>query len=115
MKYNKQYCVCQKIILLNIYIFFSVECFDLTTKQWKFVAPMSNPRRYVAVGVIGSLLYAVGGYDGNNVLDSVEVYDPKTDQWNYAASMKNRRRHVALGVLTNVDLGLPSSSNKPGM
>lgn len=76
---------------------------------------MSNPRRYVAVGVIGSLLYAVGGYDGNNVLDSVEVYDPKTDQWNYAASMKNRRRHVALGVLTDIDLGLPSSSNKPGM
>ena len=93
---------------------FSVECFNLTTKQWNFVAPMNNPRRYVAVGVIGRLLYAVGGYDGNNVLDSVEVYDPKTDQWKYAASMKNRRRHVAVGVLTTHDLGLPRTSTKQG-
>lgn len=75
---------------------------------------MNNPRRYVAVGVIGGLLYAVGGYDGSNVLDSVEVYDPKTDQWKYAASMKNRRRHVAVGVLTHNDLELPSVSNKTG-
>lgn len=76
---------------------------------------MNNPRRYVAVGVIGSQLYAVGGYDGNTVLDSVEVYDPSTDQWKYVSSMKNRRRHVAVGVLTACDLGLPSTSTNPGI
>lgn len=75
---------------------------------------MNHPRRYVAVGVIGGLLYAVGGYDGNTVLDSVEVYDPNIDQWKCAASMKNRRRHVAVGVLTARDLGLPTTSTKTG-
>lgn len=75
---------------------------------------MNNPRRYVAVGVLGGLLYAVGGYDGNSVLDSVEVYDPKLDQWKYTSSMKNRRRHVAVGVLSSHDLKKASCATKQG-
>ena len=64
------------------------------------MASMASARRYVAVGVINNLLYAVGGYDGTAVLDTVEVYDPRIDQWKTVASMRSRRRHAAIGMLT---------------
>ena len=76
-----------------------MECYDVITKEWKFVASMNHPRRYVAAAALGGLLYAVGGYDGISVLDSVEVYDPNLDQWKRVESMSNARRHVAVGVL----------------
>ena len=79
----------------------SVECYDVTTKEWKFVASMNHARRYVAAAALGGLLYAVGGYDGISVLDTVEAYDPKLDQWKRVESMSNARRHVAVGVLEN--------------
>ena len=78
-----------------------MECYNLATGEWKFVAPMNHPRRYVAAATLGGLLYAVGGYDGISVLDSVEVYNPKLDQWRRVESMANARRHVAVGVLEN--------------
>eukprot|EP00058_Branchiostoma_floridae_P002310 XP_002587798.1 hypothetical protein BRAFLDRAFT_92243 [Branchiostoma floridae] len=77
----------------------TVECYTPAERRWKYVAPMSTARRYVAVGVMGGLLYAVGGYDGSAVLDCVEVYDPNSDHWRYAAPMHCKRRHVAVGVL----------------
>ena len=81
----------------------SVECYDIRTKQWKYVASMAHARRYVAAAALDGLLYAVGGYDGFAVLDSVEVYDPRLDQWKPAANMANPRRHVAVGVLDTKD------------
>lgn len=89
-------------MLFQIY---SVECYDTSTKQWKYVASMSHPRRYVAAAVLNGLLYAIGGYDGFSVLDSVEVYDPRLDQWKRVANMSNARRHVAVGVLDKKDAG----------
>ena len=88
----------------------SVECYDVTTKEWKFVASMNHQRRYVAAAALGGLLYAIGGYDGISVLDSVEVYDPKFDQWKPVKNMSNARRHVAVGVLEKND----SDSCGPG-
>ncbi|VEL29707.1 unnamed protein product [Protopolystoma xenopodis] len=38
-----------------------------------------------------SLLYAVGGYDGDRRLDSVERYDPEIDQWTCVASLNTAR------------------------
>lgn len=89
-------------MLFQIY---SVECYDTSTKQWKYVASMSHPRRYVAAAALSGLLYAIGGYDGFSVLDSVEVYDPRLDQWKRVANMSNARRHVAVGVLDKKDAG----------
>lgn len=93
-------------MLFQIY---SVECYDTSTKQWKYVASMSHPRRYVAAAALNGLLYAVGGYDGFSVLDSVEAYDPKLDQWKRVANMSNARRHVAVGVLDKKDAGADTS------
>ena len=44
---------------------------------------MTTRRSSVGVGVVGSFLYAVGGYDGaqRQCLSSVERYDPDADEW----------------------------------
>ena len=48
------------------------------SQEWRPIASMSTRRSSVGVGVLGGLIYAVGGYDGNSrqCLASVEVYNP---------------------------------------
>ena len=46
------------------------------------------------VGVLGGLLYAVGGHDGPLVRKSVEVYNPSTDKWSPVADMNFCRRNA---------------------
>ena len=43
---------------------------------WVPVEPMLSRRSTLGVGVLNGELYAVGGFDGNNGLDSVEKYNP---------------------------------------
>lgn len=50
----------------------SVERFDPQTNEWRMVAPMSKRRCGVGVAVLNSLLYAVGGHDGQSYLNSIE-------------------------------------------
>lgn len=71
----------------------TAECFDPRVAEWRDIAPMSIRRSSVGVGVLGGLLFAVGGYDGasRQCLSSVEVYDPKTDEWRPCADMISRR------------------------
>ena len=56
-------------------------------QEWRPIASMSTRRSSVGVGVLGGLIYAVGGYDGNSrqCLASVEVYNP--DQGVYQAHL----------------------------
>ena len=42
-------------------------------------------------------LYAVGGYDGYNTLNTAERYDPDLDSWTPIASMSTARS--ALGLI----------------
>lgn len=35
----------------------------------------------VGVAQLGGYLFAVGGHDGSNYLNSVEAYNPITDRW----------------------------------
>ena len=42
---------------------------------WETKAPMPTGREYIAVGVVNSILFAVGG-NGNPQLQTVEAYDP---------------------------------------
>ena len=54
----------------------SVEQLDLSRVCWVPVEPMLSRRSTLGVGVLNGELYAVGGFDGNNGLDSVEKYNP---------------------------------------
>ena len=54
----------------------SVEQLDLSRVCWVPVELMRSRRSTLGVGVLNGELYAVGGFDGNNGLDSVEKYNP---------------------------------------
>ncbi len=49
---------------------------------------------WTGVGVLKSLLYAVGGHDGPLVRKSCEVYDPATNTWTQVADMNMCRRNA---------------------
>ena len=61
---------------------------------------MSSRRSSVGVGVLGGLLYAVGGYDGasRHCLSSVECYNPITKEWSLMCDMSTRRSGAGVGV-----------------
>ncbi len=58
----------------------SVEKYNAVTNTWSLVASMSCPRGGVGVAALGGKIYAVGGHDGTNYLNSVEAYDPMEDR-----------------------------------
>ena len=63
---------------------------------------MSVTRVYLGMGVMGGLIYAVGGYSENfNNHASVEVYTPANNSWHSVAYMAVMRYGVAVGVLGN--------------
>ena len=65
---------------------------------------MSTRRSSVGVGVLGGLIYAVGGYDGNSrqCLASVEVYIPEQDAWKRVNDMSARRYVVQFSYTQNI-------------
>merc|ERR1711936_878225 len=73
-------------------------------QEWRSIASMGTRRSSVGVGVLGGLIYAVGGYDGNSrqCLASVEVYNPDQDIWCPVADMSARRSGAGVGVLNGL-------------
>ena len=63
------------------------------------MADMSSRRSGAGVGVLGPLLYSVGGHDGPLVRKSVECYNPETNVWVTVADMNFSRRNA--GVVTH--------------
>ena len=65
---------------------------------------MSTRRSSVGVGVVGGIIYAVGGYDGNSrqCLASVEVYYPSEDTWKRVSDMNARRSGAGVGVVGGI-------------
>lgn len=52
----------------------------------------------LGVCVLHSCIYAAGGYDGQDQLNSVERYDVETETWTFVASMKHRRSALGIAV-----------------
>ncbi len=52
------------------------QVFDLEKNSWTNGPEMPTPRAYLGVAVINDIIYAVGGFDGANWLNSNEQYKP---------------------------------------
>lgn len=52
---------------------------------------MLTRRMGVGVAVLNRLLYAVGGFDGTNRLNSAECYYPERDEWRMITPMNTIR------------------------
>lgn len=48
---------------------------------------MSLGRDAIGVALLGSSLFAVGGFDGHQVLKTVEKYDTETNEWQQVSAM----------------------------
>ncbi|XP_060872578.1 ring canal kelch homolog [Metopolophium dirhodum] len=82
----------------------SVDVLDLFSEPtcWKPTVDMLIKRTEFGVGVINSYLYAVGGYDGTNSLNSAEKFDCGTKEWRMISSMSTARADLGAGVLNNL-------------
>lgn len=55
--------------------------YDPARNDWKMLGSMTSSRSNAGVAMLGDTIYAVGGFDGNEFLNTVEVYNPDTDEW----------------------------------
>ena len=69
---------------------------------------MHYPRMHHQIAALGSLMYLVGGEDGDNIYNSVEIFDPITKlnnkQWKQTGSMITPRCNFGLVVLDSTTL-----------
>ncbi|XP_065053415.1 kelch-like protein 18 [Rhopilema esculentum] len=77
----------------------TVEKFDTVTCKWTPVPPMTMQRSRVAVVVLDSKLYALGGFDGNVRLNDVERFDPYANRWERVCPMNVRRSALGAAVM----------------
>lgn len=62
---------------------------------------MSIGRDAMGVALLGSCLFAVGGYDGNQYLNIVEKYDTETNEWQQVSSMNYNRAGACVVAVPN--------------
>lgn len=67
--------------------------------KWTNIKPMHSKRLAVGVAVVNRLLYAIGGFDGINRLNSAECYHPENDEWTLISSMQTKRSGAGVFLL----------------
>lgn len=65
--------------------------YDPDDDRWTLVQPMHSKRLGVGVSVVNRLLYAIGGFDGNERLASIECYHPENNAWTILPPMETGR------------------------
>lgn len=79
----------------------SVECYDLKEQKWFIPADIPNRRCRAGLVLLGSKVYAVGGFNGSQRVKSVDVYDIQTNTWSSGVDMSARRSTLGVAVLDN--------------
>ena len=59
----------------------SSEIFDAASNSWILGPPLITPRANLSVVVMGSRLYAIGGFSGKKFLSSLEWLDMEDMEW----------------------------------
>jgi N-acetylneuraminic acid mutarotase len=74
----------------------TTEVFD--GNSWSLGAPLPTPRKLLAAGSDGHLVYAVGGTNGNSDLATIEAYDPTANTWMAQAGLQRPRSDAGVTV-----------------
>lgn len=62
--------------------------YDPRHNSWCSVQPLQQQHADHCVCVVGGYIYAIGGRDYSNELDSVERYNPRTNTWEFMSPLK---------------------------
>ena len=65
---------------------------------WKPLAKVPTARYSMGVATLNGFVYAIGGSDGSDPMDTVEVYDPAANTWTEKASMPTPRLDLGVAV-----------------
>ncbi|XP_054160938.1 uncharacterized protein LOC128958993 [Oppia nitens] len=71
--------------------FKSCEYYSLNINLWYLTTPMNVERCGLGLVSHEGFLYAIGGYNGNDFMNSMEMFDTKTKQWIPKANMGYQR------------------------
>ncbi|KAG7489579.1 kelch 22 isoform X2 [Solea senegalensis] len=73
--------------------------YDPRHNAWCTIQPLQQQHADHCVCVVGGHIYAIGGRDYSNELDSVERYDPHTNTWEFVSPLK-REVYAHAGAVT---------------
>mmetsp|Transcript_77000 Transcript_77000/g.238478 ORF Transcript_77000/g.238478 Transcript_77000/m.238478 type:complete len:600 (-) Transcript_77000:133-1932(-) len=71
------------------------ECFDCLRGEWMAGADLNVPRRNCASARLDGRIYAMGGFDGTQILSHVEAFDPRMKNWMPLEPMTTPRSSAA--------------------
>jgi N-acetylneuraminic acid mutarotase len=69
----------------------SAERLDPQTGKWELIAPMKEARRALTAVALPDGIYAIGGYNGKEYINTVERYDFFANEWTPVKPMKKAR------------------------
>ncbi|XP_020486764.1 kelch-like protein 22 isoform X2 [Labrus bergylta] len=72
--------------------------YDPRHNSWCSIQPLQQQRADHCVCVLGGHIYAIGGRDYSNELDTVEQYDPRTNKWEFVSPLK-REVYAHAGIV----------------
>uniref|UniRef100_A0A8C1CT54 Influenza virus NS1A binding protein a n=1 Tax=Cyprinus carpio carpio TaxID=630221 RepID=A0A8C1CT54_CYPCA len=74
----------------------TVECYNMKTDSWSFIAPMRTPRARFQMAVLMGQLYVMGGSNGHSdELSCGETYNPSADKWTQVPELRTNRCNAA--------------------
>jgi len=77
-----------------------VEAYAPQANSWTTMPSMPTARDWSAAGVLGSVLYVIGGDNSSTIIFSAnEFYDPNTNSWSKAADMPTARAALGIAVV----------------
>jgi N-acetylneuraminic acid mutarotase len=89
------------MITLSIVIFPALSFNPGDVNSWTLKTPMPTERVSFGVAVVEGKIYAIGGKQGHDFLNTNEMYDPATDKWTPKASMPTPRSGFGVAVIQN--------------
>uniref|UniRef100_A0A8C1CVD7 Influenza virus NS1A binding protein a n=1 Tax=Cyprinus carpio carpio TaxID=630221 RepID=A0A8C1CVD7_CYPCA len=78
----------------------TVECYNMKTDSWSFIAPMRTPRARFQMAVLMGQLYVMGGSNGHSdELSCGETYNPSADKWTQVPELRTNRCNIKCYIL----------------
>ncbi|XP_032234210.1 kelch-like protein diablo [Nematostella vectensis] len=94
-----------RLAAISIHQQLQMSCHDSVSSEssgydeWSLVASMSRGRCSVGAAEVNGKLYAVGGYDRGQCLETVAYYDIQTNEWMPVTSLRRRRGRLQVAIL----------------